>query len=215
MLRSSKETKELFNEWATSYDEFLENASGPLLGYQESLAFAKEILSVKDNARLLDIGIGTGAFANLLSNKDTEVWGVDISEGMIEQCQEKHPQYHLQVGTFTAPNIDGLTFDYIVSSFCFHEVDPIEREQALETAHNLLTEDGTLLILDIMFASAQAVEDGRQSIGKYWDETEDYPIVGELDQVLRSANFKGVRWVQTGPYHWAVIAQKSTSESDR
>ncbi|SEQ16571.1 class I SAM-dependent methyltransferase [Piscibacillus halophilus] len=207
MLRSSKETKELFNQWATSYDEDLEHASGPLYGYQESLNLAKEIFPVKKGAKLLDIGIGTGAFANLLRLKDTEVWGIDLSEAMIEQCQVKHPDFHLKVGTFIDANVDE-TFDYVVSSFCFHEVNPEEREKDLRVTHQLLKTHGKLLILDIMFASNRAVEEGRQSIGKYWDSSEDYSIIGELDEKLRKVGFQGIRFIQTGPYHWGVVAEK-------
>ncbi|GEL77590.1 class I SAM-dependent methyltransferase [Tenuibacillus multivorans] len=208
MLRSTKETKELFNQWAQSYDQDLENASGPLLGYEQSLAISKELLSIKKNAKLLDIGIGTGAFSSLLSETDTEVWGIDISEDMVIQCEKKHPEYYLKVGTFSEPNVD-QTFDYIVSSFCFHEVLPDQRKQALQNGSDLLKSGGKLLLLDIMFASKQAVQDGKEAIGEYWDSTGDYPIIGELDAMLRETGFINAHWIQTGPYHWAVLADKN------
>ncbi|TFB21813.1 class I SAM-dependent methyltransferase [Filobacillus milosensis] len=207
MNRSTKETKNLFNEWAQTYDRDLENASGPLLGYEASLALSKELLTIKENAKLLDIGIGTGAFASLLSREDTKVWGVDLSEKMIDECQNKHHEYRLEVGTFNEPNVD-TSFDYIVSSFCFHEVLPNERLNALNVSFDLLEKNGKLFMLDIMFASQQAMDDGKKAIGEYWDPTEDYPIISELDVMLRDTGFENVRWFQTGPYHWAVLAEK-------
>lgn len=208
LLRNDKETVTLFDDWAKTYDQDVENASGPLLGYDQSLAQAARMLNVSDHERLLDVGIGTGTFAQMVSGGIADVWGVDLSAQMLEQCQEKHPNYHLRQGTFTETTIASERFDYVISSFCFHEVMPNERSQAVEEMYRLLVPGGKCLILDIMFVSDAAEIEAKKEIGKYWDATEDYSRISVLDELLRQTGFQNVQWVNTAPYHWAVVGRK-------
>lgn len=66
--RTIDETVAIFNRWADEYDADLDGGAivcGPLAGYASSLDFAGRTVArrVDDHARLLDLGIGTGAFA--------------------------------------------------------------------------------------------------------------------------------------------------------
>ncbi|ENQ3078158.1 class I SAM-dependent methyltransferase [Bacillus sp. WLY-B-L8] len=208
MLRTFETTQKLFNDWAKTYDESLENPNGPLYGYNHSLNEAKHLLHTSDKDSILDIGIGTGAFAALVSKNDSNIFGIDLSEKMLEQCQNKHPNFHLKTGTFTNTGQKSESFDSVISSFCFHEVLPEQREEACSEVYRILKPNGTFLLLDIMFASKSAMEDAKQRIGKQWDPTEDYPQINELDTMLRVRGFSSLNWRQTAPCHWAVLAYK-------
>lgn len=208
MVRDQNDTIELFDDWAKTYDDDLKNAAGPLFGYDHSMEQASRMTEVGKSEKIMDIGIGTGSFAALISGESDNVWGVDPSSQMLEQCKEKHPHYQLRQGTFTDTTIVNERFDYIVSSFCFHEVLPNEREQALQEIYRLLEPGGKLLFLDIMFMSEAAEEESRNRIGDYWDETEDYPRVATLDEMLRQEGFTQIHWINPSPYHWAVVGQK-------
>lgn len=208
MLRTFETTQKLFNDWAKTYDESLENPNGPLYGYNHSLLEARQMLHTSDKDRILDIGIGTGAFAALVSINDSYMFGIDLSEKMLEQCQNKYPNFHLKTGTFTNTGQKSESFDSVISSFCFHEVLPKQREQACKEVYRILKPKGQFLLLDIMFASKIAMEDAKQRIGKRWDPTEDYPQINELDTMLRMSGFSSVNWRQTAPCHWAALAYK-------
>ncbi|WP_096190101.1 class I SAM-dependent methyltransferase [Evansella halocellulosilytica] len=208
MLRNDNDTTKLFDEWAKSYDDDLLQASGPLYGYNESLHAVQNILSVTANDTLLDIGIGTGTFASLISDKNSTVHGVDISNKMLEECKHKHPTYELKQGTFLNTRQHNSFFNYVITSFAFHEVYPQKRLTALQEIHRVLKSGGKLLLLDIMFPSSAAREDGKKQIGHYWDDSEDYPIGSELDTQLRKAGFHNIVWKHTAPFHWAVKAEK-------
>ncbi|WP_144551372.1 class I SAM-dependent methyltransferase [Bacillus mycoides] len=208
MLRTSETTQKLFDDWARTYDESLENPNGPLFGYNHSLLEAKQMLNASDKHVILDIGIGTGAFVSLVSKNDYNIWGIDLSEKMLEQCKNKYPNYHLSTGTFTNTGQKSEKFDAVISSVCFHEVLPEEREKACKEVYRILKPDGKLLLLDIMFASKLAMEDAKQRIGKRWDPTEDYPKVNDLDTMLRMSGFSSVTWRQTAPCHWSALAYK-------
>ncbi|UCZ52584.1 class I SAM-dependent methyltransferase [Bacillus shivajii] len=210
MLRKKDETMKLFDEWALSYDGDLKRANGPLFGYESSLHSAKQMTSSFANEIILDIGIGTGAFASMIAHAKANVYGIDISQKMLEECKQKHPEYELKQGTFLDNDFSDCFFDHVISSFAFHEVFPQQREEAIRNIYRMMKTDGQLLILDIMFASEAAREDAKVEIGKYWDNSEDYPIVNELDTMLRKVGFKNIIWQQTAPCHWAFRAIKKT-----
>ena len=58
------ERQELFDDWAESYDESLEDASGfPFEGYEQVLSKIVGEADVDEGDRILDVGTGTGALA--------------------------------------------------------------------------------------------------------------------------------------------------------
>ena len=208
MLRTVEATQKLFDEWAKTYDENLQEATGPLYGYSNSLIEAKEMIQLYKRGKIIDIGIGTGTFASLMRENNESVVGVDVSEKMLETCKEKYPMYHLEVGSFTNTNQADEAFDIVISSFCFHEVLPSERKKACEEVYRIVKKEGKFLLLDIMFISDFALNEARERIGRKWDSTEVYPFVNELDTLLRETGFSSINWRQTAPCHWALVANK-------
>ncbi|MGR5876715.1 hypothetical protein ACT7C3_10685 [Bacillus pacificus] len=75
MLRTVEATQKLFDEWAKTYDENLQEATGPLYGYNNSLIEAEEMIQLYKKEKIIDIGIGTGAFASLVSENNESVVG--------------------------------------------------------------------------------------------------------------------------------------------
>lgn len=73
--------------------------------------------------------------------------------------------------------------------------------------------DGTLAMLDIVFASEAAILDARKVIANRWDESEEYALVGSMDDLLRFNGFRVRQWAQTGPYHWLVLATRTDRAS--
>ena len=208
MPREMEDTRALFDGWAASYEQGLQNPQGPLEGHAVSLATAAHMLDIPPNAAVLDIGVGTGAFAALLDTQQTRISGIDLSEGMLDQCRSLHPNYELTVGTFTSVPFPDQRFDVVVSSFCFHEVEPAERLKACREVYRVLKPGGNLCLLDIMFASQTAMDRARQTLADRWDPDEEYALVGSLDNLLYTALFRSVRWMQTAPLHFACTATK-------
>jgi putative AdoMet-dependent methyltransferase len=100
------------------------------------------------------------------------------------------------------------TFDAVVSSFCFHEVPPAERETACREVYRVIRKGGYLCLLDIMFASGAAVTEARNHMLSQWDDSEDYSLVGDLSEHLYNSGFHSVQWLQTGKLHWVCLAYK-------
>ncbi|MDP9373725.1 MAG: methyltransferase domain-containing protein [Chloroflexota bacterium] len=208
MPRSPEESRALFDRWATTYADDLRRPGGPLEGYAESLEEAAGLLPIVAGARVLDVGVGTGAFGATLAARGARIWGVDPSERMLEQCRLAHPEFALSLGSFAPIPHDTGQFDATVSSFAFHEVPPAARPDACAEIARVTQPGGAVCLLDIMFASRGAVAEARRLIGPAWDDDEDYPLVGDLDGQLRVAGFVATRWRQTAPCHWAVVGRR-------
>lgn len=207
-MRTPEETRALFDQWAQTYATDMAHMNGPLTGYETSLATATALAPVDEGAHILDIGIGTGGFSALLEHQVASITGVDLSNIMLEKCQEQHPSYELHQGTFTHLPVADAGFDNVISSFTFHEVPLDERVRACQEVARVLKGGGWLTLLDIIFASDNAMQDAAEHLGGRWDDSEIYAFVGKLDAALRQAHFQQIYWQQTGPYHWAVCAQK-------
>jgi putative AdoMet-dependent methyltransferase len=212
--RTPEEIRALFDRWASTYDIDLVNSTadgmGPLSGYHESLHEAASLVPVAEGQSVLDVGIGTGAFAALLAERGVKIYGIDPSGNMLASCQERHPEFTVRAGTFTHIPFEESSFDAAISSFAFHEVLPEHRKGACAELARVVKHGGWICLLDIMFVSQGSRDAARRAIGSYWDDEEDYPFVAELDQVLRDAGFAHTCWRQTAHCHWVVIARRST-----
>ncbi len=90
------ERKELFDDWATHYDESLQETSGfPFEGYTVVLAeVVRRVVGgagVEAGAEVLDIGTGTGALAARFTALGSRVLGVDFSEHMLSRARRNVP----------------------------------------------------------------------------------------------------------------------------
>jgi SAM-dependent methyltransferase len=161
-------------------------------------------------ATLLDIGIGTGSLAALFEKRVSEVTGVDVSEQMLVQCEATHGDFRLEEGSFTEILFPDAAFDIVVSSITFHEVDLGKRFVACSAVARVARPDAQIVILDVMFPSEPAVDEACQSIGSSWDPDEEYRILDQRDVQLRGNGFANLRWRQSAPYHWIVVARRQT-----
>lgn len=206
-LRSRDETRQLFDDSASSYGSW-GGSAGPLTGYAESLAMAAELVQVGPGERLLDIGIGTGSFAAQIAQSDTEVWGVDLSTEMLTRCREDHPGYHLREGHFLSLPVPDGAFHAVVSSFAFHHLAPTEYEPAFREILRALVPGGGFVLLDVLFASEPDRQAARAALGHLWDDEEIYPLVPEVFRAATSAAASDVTVHQLGVFHWALAGTK-------
>lgn len=101
---------------------------------------------------VIDIGSGTGFFTDDIAEKAEEVHAVDFQEGMHEYYRKKGVPENVELTHSKASEIN-LEADQLISILSLHEID---LEKSLEKFHEILHENGELVIWDW---SAEALTD--------------------------------------------------------
>ena len=94
--------------------------------------------------RVLDAGCGPGHFARALADRDSQVWGIDTSPGMVTLARSRVPE-----GRFTVANVERTPFpDGFFDLVCSNGViEYLESDRTvLDEFHRILKPGGTLLI---------------------------------------------------------------------
>ncbi len=173
------ETRRAFDEWADSYEEDVRKGLGVLEGHDQSLARAAKLLPVEPGQKLLDVGVGTGAFGVLFEERGATVTGVDISPRMLELAGRNHPRWPLHEGHFMALPLADSSMDAVVSAFAFHHLETAERPDALREIFRVLRRGGAFLLVDILFADEGAKDLARRRLGEQWEE-ENYAVFPDV-----------------------------------
>ena len=76
------------------------------------------------NARtVLDVGTGSGVFAEAFAGRGLDVTGVDVNPAMIEVAQRFVPSGHFQLAPAETLPFHDQSFDVVFLGLVFHEVD--------------------------------------------------------------------------------------------
>lgn len=89
-------------------------------------AFYSQINFPLKNKKILDLGCGDGADLIYYKKLGAKVYGLDVSEEMINLAQSKIPQADLKVGLFEKIPYDNNFFDVVVSEYALQTSKKIE-----------------------------------------------------------------------------------------
>lgn len=176
-----------FDLWADGYDRSVglsdEDNSYPFAGYKKLLnEIYRKVLTVP-NARVLDIGFGTGTLTAKLYEQGCRIWGQDFSARMVALAQEKMPDAVLVQGDFShglANQLNGQTYDFIIATYSLHHLADEGKVRFIRELLPLLHKGGKLLIGDVAFETRAQLEGCREACGDEWDEDEIYFVYDEL-----------------------------------
>jgi len=135
-------------DWRTEqkevYDEMVKRSpTGHITIFsQESLALLDQILP--RDGRILDMGSGTGHYAEVLS--DREWYAVDISPECIEVAKDFYADARVGDVTRSIPYPDDF-FDYVLASSIFHHVYR-DIPDAVREAKRVLKPNGEIIVID-------------------------------------------------------------------
>ncbi|MCM3123106.1 methyltransferase domain-containing protein [Mesobacillus sp. AQ2] len=185
-------SKQGFDLWANGYDKTVqvseESGVYPFAGYRAILnAIFKKVMG-KENARVLDIGFGTGVLTSKLYDHGHQIDGIDFSSRMIALAQPKMPKANLIEWDITnglPEDIKAKKYDYIVSTYALHHLTDEEKRQFIRILLPMLEEKGKILIGDIAFDTRQELETCRHDSIDFWDEDEFYFVFDELQSMLK------------------------------
>ncbi len=112
-----------------------------------------EIMNIKVNEKIIDVGSGTGDLINLIlaQNKKNEIHCVDLNKKMLEECKKKIRITNFNKIKFTNANAEKLPyannlFDKYIISFCLRNVTHIDK--TLNEAYRILKPGGCFYCLE-------------------------------------------------------------------
>jgi ubiquinone/menaquinone biosynthesis C-methylase UbiE len=103
-----------------SYDRMAEEFSSTRLRFWEELVFLGEHATL--GMRVLDIGCGNGRFYTIVSDRQVEYFGVDNSQGLLDEAQKKYPDGHFVLGDATTLPFPDTSFDIAYSFAVIHHI---------------------------------------------------------------------------------------------
>lgn len=140
-MYQKSDARKQFDCWSATYNY---NALQSIF-FRPAHKILLENLKSQDQ-KILDVGCGTGNFAyQVVRYFDAEVWGLDLSEGMLSQCP-KHKRLHFILGDSENLSFSNNTFDVITCTHSFHHYP--NQTKAINEMYRVLKPGGRTYIID-------------------------------------------------------------------
>lgn len=186
-----------FDLWADGYDAEVglsdEENSYPFAGYKDVLGGIFKEVMTKGNARVLDIGFGTGTLTARLYENGCDVYGQDFSQRMIEIAQEKMPDSKLYQGDFSKGLVTQLKkqkYDFIIGTYSLHHLSDEQKASFFSKLLDQLNDGGKILIGDVAFKTRAELEKCKADAGDEWDDDEIYFVIDEIRKAFPQTEFE-------------------------
>lgn len=104
---------------------------------------------IKQNARVLDVGCGTGRDAHYLASTGRIVVAIDPSNEMIKFASENNSHENIQYLQSELPSLESVSgkFDFILMSAVWMHLDEDTQKESMAALSKLLKKNGKMMIL--------------------------------------------------------------------
>ncbi|HDS11571.1 MAG TPA: class I SAM-dependent methyltransferase [Candidatus Wirthbacteria bacterium] len=134
-------TRQAYDQIADEYNRLYGRA-----GTNEKKYLDKLIKSISDSARILDAGCGSGTCCAYLAKKGLEIWGIDLSEAMIDCARQQVPAGQFEVMDMQKLGFEDGFFDAIVVAYSLLHISSTDLPQVLAEFRRVLRPTGLILI---------------------------------------------------------------------
>jgi SAM-dependent methyltransferase len=118
----------------------------PELNYRATKARIRRILERREPGRALDLGCGTGEFAELFAPEG--YLGVDVHPGYVALARRLRPGHRFECHDGTAWEGDGRPFDLTLVNGVLHHLDDATARALLAAAVRHTRPGGTLVVIE-------------------------------------------------------------------
>ncbi|SEQ35579.1 class I SAM-dependent methyltransferase [Natrinema salaciae] len=205
MKRTLEEHAARFDEKAGEYDDSKSDE------YHACANLVVEHASPGEDDVVLDLATGTGAIALALAPDAKRVVGRDISEGMLEEAEQKAADEGLENlsfghGSFREPNYDGPV-DVVTSNFALHHLSDEEKREAIAVIADL--EPRKFVLGDVMFFGEPDPDEPF-----YSPDVDDPATVGVLADAFTDAGFSLTAVERVHDQVGVLVAERSSTAGD-
>lgn len=133
-----------------------------------------ELVKPKRGEKVLDVATGTGNLAIKFADLGCKVWGIDLSEGMLNKAIKKDvsKQIKFMQGDATKLPFDSKSFDICSISFGFHEMSNQIRDKCINEIIRVLKSNGRLLLIDYNFPENSLLKKIYLTFLRLWESEE-------------------------------------------
>ncbi|MFI8825472.1 class I SAM-dependent DNA methyltransferase [Streptomyces sp. NPDC053431] len=140
-------TRRSYDTVAVSYQRLLSDqlAAEPL--DRAMLAAFAEQAGAGEGGPVADLGCGTGRVAGHLRGLGLDVFGIDLSPGMVAVARESYPEVRFEVGSMTALDLPDGSLGGALSWYSTVHMPPEELTVAFTECHRVLAPGRPLLVV--------------------------------------------------------------------
>lgn len=109
----------------------------------------QELNVLPSGAKILDLGCGTGHFANYIRSKGFEVYAIDPSVKMLEFARGNFPDINFIEGVASSLSFPDNVFDLIISIEVLRYLDTADVKQAYAEMYRVLKPGGRILVTHV------------------------------------------------------------------
>ncbi|WP_101846389.1 class I SAM-dependent DNA methyltransferase [Halobacillus sp. Marseille-P3879] len=205
---------DLFNQWASSYDD---TVSGSDPEYKEVFEGYEDMLQELADLSIspvLEFGVGTANLTQKMVAQHKVVVGIEPSEEMRRIANVKCPEAAVYSGDFLHFPTLQMPIRSIVSSFAFHHLNEQEKRLALKEYCDKLEPNGEIIFIDTLFKDEnykqqlidEAEHNGFMNLAQDLRE-EYYPYLKDLEQMFQQSGFE-VTFKPMNKFAWLIRARK-------
>ena len=166
------------------------------------------LAAAQSTSSVLDLGIGTGNLARHFVEMGCAVWGIDFSPGMLELARTHLPGVRAAQADVLGPWPAEFCrrYDRVVSAYLFHHFEQAEKVDLLvRLVRDCTTVGGRVVVADIAFGTAKALDDARARYAAAWDE--EHFWVAERDMPACERAGLRVRYEQVVDVAGVIVVQ--------
>ncbi len=143
--------RQKLSEYQSSYDRIAEEYTARIAGELAHKPLDRMLLDefaarVDGTGRVCDLGCGPGHVARYLHDHGVDIFGLDLSPGMLEQARKLNPHIEFRQGNMLALDVADASWAAIVAFYSIVHIPRADVPQAFREMHRALQPGGLLLL---------------------------------------------------------------------
>lgn len=214
-----EQMNDFFAARVEGYDEHMRTT---IEGADDFYAYTASLLPAEKDARVLDLGCGTGLELEeyFRLNPDAAVTGIDLSDAMLNALKTKFPDRKLSLvqGSYFDVPFGENTYDAAVSVESLHHFTAEKKEGLYARLHAALKKNGFFVLTDYFAESDEQEKELFRNLKQLKQEQGlpedvffhyDTPLTVEHEtQALERAGFSEVRAMKNWGHTFTLIARR-------